>query len=101
VAGRPLPDGLGVARRHAQPVPLEGLAQRRPASPKLGGGVDAAQPLGQGERALGLGPVGKKPAGLPSHSLLDIEGPTGRRRRGSTNMGGGLTAKVNVIEWAA
>jgi hypothetical protein len=30
----------------------------------LGGGVDAAELLGQGEGALGLGPVGKEPAGL-------------------------------------
>jgi hypothetical protein len=40
---RPLADGLGVACWHAEPVPLEGFAQRGPGGAQLlGGGVDAA-----------------------------------------------------------
>ena len=51
-----LADRLGVAGRHAQAVPGEGLAERRPSGPQLSrGGVDAAQPLGVLEGALGLG----------------------------------------------
>jgi hypothetical protein len=84
-------DGLRVARRHAKTIAGKRLAQRRPGSPKLGGRrIDAAQPLSELEGALGLGPVGQEAAGLPAHSLLGIQGPTGRRRRGSTNMGGGF-----------
>jgi hypothetical protein len=33
----------------------------------LGGGVDAAELLGQLEGALGFGPVGQEAAGLPAH----------------------------------
>jgi hypothetical protein len=36
----------------------------------MGGGVDAAQPFGQREGALGLAPVGEEPAGLPAQLLL-------------------------------
>jgi hypothetical protein len=36
----------------------------------LGGGVDAAQPLGELEGALGLGAVGEEAAGLPAHPPL-------------------------------
>jgi hypothetical protein len=53
-----LSDGLGVAGRHAQPVAGKRFAQRRPGGAQLGGGgVDAAQLLGQREGALGLGAV--------------------------------------------
>jgi hypothetical protein len=62
-----LPDGLGVVGRHAQPVPLEGLAQRRPGGAQLGGGgVHRAESLGEQEGALGLGAVGEEAAGLPA-----------------------------------
>jgi hypothetical protein len=45
-------------------------------------GVDAAQLLSQLEGSFGFAPVGQEPAGLPAHSLLGMQGPTGRRRRG-------------------
>jgi hypothetical protein len=62
-----LADGFGVPGWHAQAVATEGLAQRRPGSPQqLRGGVDAAQPFGQGEGAFGLGLVGEEAAGLPA-----------------------------------
>jgi hypothetical protein len=32
----------------------------------MGGGVDAAQPFGQREGALGLAPIREEPAGLPA-----------------------------------
>jgi hypothetical protein len=68
--GGPVADGLGARSGHAEPVATEGLAQRRP------GG---AQPLSEGEGALGLGPVGKEAAGLPAHPWLEqsltIAGP--------------------------
>ena len=41
-----------------------------------------AQLFGQGKGALGLAAVGEEAAGLPAHSLLGMQGPTGRRRRG-------------------
>jgi hypothetical protein len=48
-------------------MPLEGFAQRRPGGVELGGGgVDAAQPLGELEGAFGFGPVGEEAAGLPA-----------------------------------
>jgi hypothetical protein len=47
-----------------------------------GGGVHAAQLLGQRIRPLGFGAVGEEAAGLPAHSLLGMQGPTGWRRRG-------------------
>ena len=51
----------------SQPVAGEGLTERRPAGAQLlRGGIDAAQPLGQREGALGLGPVGEEAAGLPA-----------------------------------
>ena len=43
---------------------------------------NAAQLFGELEGAFGLGPVGQEAAGLPAHSLLGMQGPTGRRRRG-------------------
>ena len=52
----PLADGLGVAGRHAKAVATEGLAQQRPGCAELGGGVDAAELLG--ERALPRTPSG-------------------------------------------
>jgi hypothetical protein len=49
---------------------MEGFAQRRPAGAQLdGGGVDAAEPLSEGEGAVGFGAVDKEPAGLPPHPL--------------------------------
>jgi hypothetical protein len=36
----------------------------------LGGGVDAAELLGQGEGAFGFGAVGQEPAGLPAQVAL-------------------------------
>src|SRR6266508_1164411 len=73
--GGALPDGLGVAGRHAQPVAGEGFAQRRPGGAQLlSGGVDTrdtAQPLSQRKCAFGLGPVGKEAAGLPAHPPLE------------------------------
>jgi hypothetical protein len=45
----------------------EGFAQRRPGDAQLGGGgVHAAQLLGELEGAFGLGAVGKEAAGLPA-----------------------------------
>ena len=65
----PLADRLRVSRWHAEAMAGEGLAQRRPGDPELGGGggVDAAEPLGEPEGALGFGPVGEEAAGLPAH----------------------------------
>jgi hypothetical protein len=61
----PLADRFGVAGRHAQPVAGDGLAQRRPGGAEFGGGgVDAAELLGELEGMLGLSPVGEEPAGL-------------------------------------
>jgi hypothetical protein len=43
----------------------DGLAQRRPGGAEFGGGgVDAAELLGELEGMLGLSPVGEEPAGL-------------------------------------
>jgi hypothetical protein len=82
-----LTDGLGVVRRHAEPVVGEGLAQRRPGGVQLGrGGVDAAQLLGELEGAFGLGPVGQEAAGLPAHSLLGMQGPLVGVGEGSTSI---------------
>jgi hypothetical protein len=62
-----LADGFGVALGHAEAVAGEGFAQGRPGGAQLGGGgVDAAEPLGQGEGALGLGAAGQEAAGLPA-----------------------------------
>jgi hypothetical protein len=76
VAGWPvrwLADGLGVAGGHAEPVAGEGLAQRRPGGAQLvGGGVDAAEPLGELEGAFGFGPVGQEAAGLPAHLASQV-----------------------------
>jgi hypothetical protein len=47
---------------------------------------------GLGKDAFGLDPVGQEPVGLPAHSLLEFKAPPVGRRRGWTNMGGGLTA---------
>jgi hypothetical protein len=53
-----LPDGLGVAGWHAEVVPLEGFAQRRPGGAQLSGGrVHRAESLGELEGAFGLGAV--------------------------------------------
>ena len=61
---RPLPDRFGVTGWHAKPVAGEGFAQRRPGGAQLGcGGVDAAQPLGQGEAPLGFAPIGQERLG--------------------------------------
>jgi hypothetical protein len=66
-----LADGLGVAGGHAKPVAGEGLAQRRPGGAQLGGGgVDAAQLLGELEGAFGLGAVGEEAAGLPAQLVV-------------------------------
>jgi hypothetical protein len=66
-----LADGFGVAGRHAEAVAAERLAQGRPGgAQRLSGGVDAAELLGQGEGALGLGPVGQEAAGLPAQPAL-------------------------------
>jgi hypothetical protein len=54
----------------------EGFAQRRPGGAQLGRSrVDAAQPLGQGKRALGLGPVDQGPAGLPAQRVAVVPAP--------------------------
>jgi hypothetical protein len=54
----PLPDSFGVADWHAEAVAGEGFAQRWPGGAQLGGGgVDAAELLGQGEGAFGLGAI--------------------------------------------
>jgi hypothetical protein len=66
----PLPNGIGVAGRHAEAVVGEGLAQRRPGGPELSrGGVDAAELFGELEGALGFRAVGKEPAGLPAQRV--------------------------------
>jgi hypothetical protein len=71
-----LADRLVVALRHAEPVPLEGLAQRPPGgSQLLGGRVDATQLFGQGEGAFGLGPIGKEAAGLPAQEVTIVPAP--------------------------
>jgi predicted DNA-binding protein (MmcQ/YjbR family) len=50
----------------------ERFAQRRPGRAQLGrGGIHAAEPLGQGEGTLGLGPVGQESAGLPAQRDID------------------------------
>jgi hypothetical protein len=54
-----LTDGLGIAGRHAQPVAGEGFVQRRPGRAQLGGGgVDAAELLGELDGPFGFAPVG-------------------------------------------
>jgi hypothetical protein len=66
-----LADRLGVASWHAEPVATEGLAQRRPRGPQLGGGgVDAAELFGQRVGAFGFGPVDEEAAGLPAQVAL-------------------------------
>jgi hypothetical protein len=71
-----LADGFGVAGRHAEAVAGEGLAQRRPSGAQLlGGGVDAAQPLGQGEGAFGFAAVGEEAAGLPAQRVAIVPAP--------------------------
>jgi hypothetical protein len=67
-----LAHGPGVAGRHPKAVAGEGFAQRRPGGAQLlRGGVDAAQPLGQGEGALGLAAVGQEPGGLPAQRSVE------------------------------
>jgi hypothetical protein len=41
----------------------------------LGGGVDAAQQLGEGEGAFGFGPVGEEAAGLPAQRVAVVPAP--------------------------
>jgi hypothetical protein len=54
----------------------KGFAQQRPGRAQLlGGGIDAAELLGQGEGAFGLGPVGQKPAGLPAQRVAVVPAP--------------------------
>jgi hypothetical protein len=61
----------------------EGFAQRRPGGAQLGGGgVDAAQPLGEREGALGLAAVCEEAAGLPAYPP--------RQRRQAPLLEGGL-----------
>jgi hypothetical protein len=51
----------------------EGLAQRRPGRAQLlGGGVDAAQLLGELEGAFGFAPVGEEAAGLPAQRVAIV-----------------------------
>jgi hypothetical protein len=71
-----------VARWHAEAVAGEGLAQRWPRGAQLlRGGVGVVQLLGQRVGPARLCPVGGEAAGLPAHSLLGMQGPTGWRRR--------------------
>ena len=54
----------------------EGFAQRRPSSAQLGRSRgDAAQPLGQGEGAFGLGLVGQELTGLPAQRMAIVPAP--------------------------
>jgi hypothetical protein len=72
----PLPNRFWIAGRHAQAVADEGFVQRRPGGAQLGRSrVDTAQPLGQGKRALGLGPVDQEPAGLPAQRIAIVPAP--------------------------
>jgi hypothetical protein len=62
-----LADRFGVACGHAEAVPLEGLAQRRPGGAQLlRGGIHAAESFRQREGAFGLRAVGQEAAGLPA-----------------------------------
>jgi hypothetical protein len=71
-----LADRFGVGGWHAQAVAGEGLARRRPGGTELaGGGVDAAELLGELEGTLGLGPVGEEPAGLPAQRVAIVLAP--------------------------
>src|SRR4029450_5004533 len=71
-----LADRFGVAGGHAEPMPLKGFAQRRPGGAQLGcGGVDAAELLGQLERAFGLGAVREEAAGLPAQRVAIVPAP--------------------------
>jgi hypothetical protein len=47
----------------------------------LGGGVDAAQPLGQREGALGLAAVAEEAAGLPAQRVTIVPAPLFRSAR--------------------
>jgi hypothetical protein len=72
-AGMPRPWRVKALRSDSQVVP------------RWGGGVDAAQPFGQREGALGLAPVGEEPAGLPAHpSTAGHARPTVAAGEGST-----------------
>jgi hypothetical protein len=41
----------------------------------LGGGINTARLLGQGEGPFGLDPGGEEAAGLPAHPPLGLQGP--------------------------
>jgi hypothetical protein len=54
----------------------EGFAQRRPGGAQLGGGgVDAAELLGQRVGPLSFGAVGEEAAGLPAQRVAVVPGP--------------------------
>jgi hypothetical protein len=57
--------GLGVGM--PRPWRVKALRSDGRGAELLGGGVDAAEPLGELECAFGLGPVDKESAGLPAH----------------------------------
>jgi hypothetical protein len=85
--GGALADGLGVARRHAQPMSLEGFAQRRPSGAQLGRcRVHRAEAFGELEGALGFGAIREEPARLPAHPLLGMQGPLVGVDEGSTRI---------------
>jgi hypothetical protein len=94
---RPLADRFRVARRHAQAVAGEGLAQRRPSGPKLlCGGIDTAQPLRERKGALGLGAVGEQAAGLAAQRVAIV--PAARLR--SALDSGRVLSQANTEQYA-
>jgi hypothetical protein len=75
---------LRVAGRHAQAVGTTGFAQRRPDRAQLlGGGVNAAELLGQDEGPLSLSVVGEEAAGQPAQLGCDCPRPRRRSALGS------------------
>jgi hypothetical protein len=79
--GGALTDDLGVACGHPKAVAGEGFAQRRLGGAQLGRGrVHRAEAFGQGEGALGLGPVCEEAAGLPAQRVAIVPAPPLRPR---------------------
>jgi hypothetical protein len=79
----PLPDGAGLASRHATPVAGEGLRSDGQVVPSwAAAALMLPSRSARAKARSGLGAVHQEAAGLPAYPRYRVgQGPTGRRRR--------------------